>query len=106
MYYISQVNCNLLGHTPGTMAMSSIAMLPKLFLPTVPSNTICNNKETFIIDIKHKYEFIFLLVYVDMEDLKVPCMLVKKKLVLGPCTNYFPHPHLGSKFSSFHLSHS
>ena len=35
---------NLLGHTPGTIATSSIAILPKLFLPTVPSNTIYKRK--------------------------------------------------------------
>ena len=31
---------HLLGHTPGATEISSIAILPRLFFPTIPSNTI------------------------------------------------------------------
>ena len=36
-----------LGQTPGIMETSSMAMLPRLFLPTTPSKTICRRSTSY-----------------------------------------------------------
>ena len=43
-FFLKKIHQYLLGHTPGTMETSSMAMFPRLFLPTTPSNTICESK--------------------------------------------------------------
>ena len=35
----------ILGQTPGAIETSSIAILPSVFLPIMPSKTICNEDE-------------------------------------------------------------
>ena len=87
-YYNSQVNCNLLGHTPGTMAMSSMAMLPKLFLPTVPSNTICNNKKTLIWILSTIIDFL-ILVYLHIKEIDT-LYACKDEIGAWPMYQLFP----------------
>ena len=57
--FISHFFLNLfssLGQTPGIIDTSSMAMLPRLFFPTTPSNTICN-RSTLIASNGHGYGF-------------------------------------------------
>ena len=50
------VNLYSLGQTPGAIEISSMAMFPRLFLPTIPSKTICKCS-------KVHFKLIFLVVY-------------------------------------------